>query len=109
LAGADIADPVRSAFGETTEAWHTARYACPDVLVVADDADAINRGEFELVLGELHLAVNTLGASLFVNQHPDGGELLALTDLDNPRPRLMPLQPKEPAQDHGRCASCSVK
>jgi hypothetical protein len=96
LTSEDIAGRVRSAFGETTRVWHTARYACPDVLVVADDAEAIDRGEFELVLGELHLAINTLGASLFVNQHPDGkAPLLALTDADHPRPRLMPLQPKE--------------
>ncbi|WP_405150341.1 lantibiotic dehydratase family protein [Sphaerisporangium sp. NBC_01403] len=95
LTRADIADRVREAFGEPAEGWATARYACPDVLVVADDADAVNRGEFELALGELHLAINTLGASLFVNQHPDREELIELTDLDHPGPRLMPLQPKE--------------
>ncbi|MFC4590843.1 lantibiotic dehydratase family protein [Sphaerisporangium corydalis] len=96
LTRADIAGRVREAFGEPAdEGWATARYACPDVLVVADDAEAVNRGEFELALGELHLAINTLGASLFVNQHPDRDELIGLTDLDHPGPRLMPLQPKE--------------
>ncbi|MGH3380986.1 MAG: lantibiotic dehydratase [Actinoallomurus sp.] len=96
LTSADIADRVREEFGESDGVrWSTARYACPDVLVVADDADAVNRGEFELALGELHTAVNTLGASLFVNQHPEREGLLTLTDLDHPRPRLMPLQPKE--------------
>src|SRR5260370_31444315 len=62
---------------------------------MADDMESVNRGEFELVLGEMHLAINTLGASLFVNQHPRGEELLALTSLDHTGPRLMPLQPKE--------------
>ena len=95
LTGEQIADRVRDAFGSPGGGWSTARYACPDMLVVADDADAVDRGEFELVLGELHVAINTLGASLFVHQHPDREELLGLTDLDHPRPRMMPLQPKE--------------
>ncbi|WP_345025797.1 lantibiotic dehydratase, partial [Streptomyces sedi] len=77
--------------------WPNARYASPDVLVVAESEEAVNRGEFELVLGELHLATNSLGASLFVNQHPDPDELLAETDRDFPAPRLMPLLPKEHA------------
>jgi hypothetical protein len=95
LTSAEIAGRVRAAFGEPVQRWATGRYACPDMLVVADDADAMDRGEFELVLGELHLAINTLGASLFVNQHPRREELLALTSVDHTGPRLMPLQPKE--------------
>lgn len=98
LTSEEIAGRVREAFGESSGGWATARYACPDMLVVADDADAVNRGEFELVLGELHVAINTLGASLFVNQHPAREELIRLTDLAHPRPRLMPLQPKEHRQ-----------
>ncbi|MET7678407.1 lantibiotic dehydratase [Streptomyces seoulensis] len=41
------------------------------------------------------MAINTLGASLFVHQHPSPDELFAQTGLDHPRPRLMPLLPKE--------------
>jgi hypothetical protein len=44
------------------------------------------------------MAINTLGASLFVNQHPAKEELARLTDLAHPRPRMMPLQPKEHRQ-----------
>ncbi|MFI7673275.1 lantibiotic dehydratase [Actinophytocola sp. NPDC049390] len=94
LTSAEIADRVREAFGETGHQWSTARYACPDMLVVADDADAVNRGDYELAIGEMHIAMNTLGASLFVHQHPDRAELLSLIDADHPTPRLMPLQPK---------------
>jgi hypothetical protein len=92
---AEIADQVRACFGEPVPRWATGRYACPDLLVVADSAGALDRGEFELVLGELHLAINTVGASLFVNQHPHQEELLSLTSVDHTGPRLMPLQPKE--------------
>ncbi|MFE1963386.1 lantibiotic dehydratase [Streptomyces sp. NPDC059479] len=95
LSSADIADQVQEAFGEPGRGWSLARYISPDVMVIADDLDAVERGEFELVLGELHVAMNTLGASLFVHQHPDMQELIDETTTDFPGPRLMPMLPKE--------------
>ncbi len=64
-------------------------------MMAADGPEAAARGDLTLVLGELHLAANTLGASLFTHQHPDVDELFTLTDQDHPGPRLMPLIPKE--------------
>ncbi|NMO32347.1 lantibiotic dehydratase [Streptomyces sp. GMY01] len=95
VAAADIAGAVRVAFGKRPAGWTAARYLSPDVMLAADGPQAVERGEFELVLGELHVAINTLGASLFVHQHPAPAELFAQTGLDHPRPRLMPLLPKE--------------
>ncbi|MFF3755469.1 lantibiotic dehydratase, partial [Streptomyces sp. NPDC002018] len=95
LSSADIADQVQEAFGEPGRGWSLARYISPDVMIIADDLDAVERGEFELVLGELHVAMNTLGASLFVHQHPDIQELIDETTTDFPGPRLMPMLPKE--------------
>ncbi|MFE9426953.1 lantibiotic dehydratase [Kitasatospora sp. NPDC006697] len=95
LASADIAEAVRSAFDERSAGWSAARYLSPDVMLAAEGPQAVERGEFQLVIGELHVAINTLGASLFVHQHPDPAALFAQTDRDHPRPRLMPLLPKE--------------
>ncbi|NED33763.1 lantibiotic dehydratase, partial [Streptomyces sp. SID8499] len=95
VAAADIAGAVRAAFDKRPAGWTAARYLSPDVMLAADGPQAVERGEFELVLGELHVAINTLGASLFVHQHPAPAELFAQTGLDHPRPRLMPLLPKE--------------
>ncbi|MYZ40042.1 lantibiotic dehydratase, partial [Streptomyces sp. SID4917] len=95
VSGTEIADRIEEAFGGTGTGWTAARYLSPDVMVAAADTEALERGEFELVLGELHLATNTLGASLFVHQHPDSRELFARTSRDHPEPRLMPLLPKE--------------
>ncbi|MFJ6729845.1 lantibiotic dehydratase [Streptomyces sp. NPDC091281] len=92
---ADIEAAVRREFGERGGGWTAARHLSPDVMIVADGAEAVARGDFTLVLGELHLASNTLGASLFTHQHPDVAELFVLTDRDHPAPRLMPLLPKE--------------
>jgi hypothetical protein len=95
LHSADIAEQVAAEFGEPGESWWLGRYFSPDLLIVAQDADAVARGEYELVVGELHTALNTVSASLFVMQHPDISELLAETTIDFPEPRLTPMLPKE--------------
>ncbi|MEU9731453.1 lantibiotic dehydratase [Streptomyces sp. NPDC048002] len=95
LTTAELADRVRAEFDEPGDGWSLARYISPDVLVVADDEAALARGDVELVLGEMHCALNTMGASLFVHQHPDRGELLAETTRDFPAPRLLPMLAKE--------------
>ncbi|MFH0240929.1 lantibiotic dehydratase [Streptomyces sp. HK10] len=95
LAGEDIAARVREEFGEPGAGWSLARYVSPDVLILAEDREALGRGDFELVLGEMHCALNTMGASLFVHQHPDPAELVAETTRDFPGPRLLPMLAKE--------------
>ncbi|MEU8265195.1 lantibiotic dehydratase [Micromonospora sp. NPDC048999] len=95
LAWSDIAGEVEAAFGEADPGWGLARYVSPDVIISAPSTDAVERGDFELVLGELHLALNTIGASLFVRQHPDPAALLAETTRDFPDPRILPMLPKE--------------
>ncbi|MFI5980722.1 lantibiotic dehydratase [Streptomyces sp. NPDC051555] len=92
---ADIAERVRAEFEEPGAGWSLARYFSPDVLVLAEDAAAVGRGDFALVLGEMHSALNTMGASLFVHQHPDREQLIAETTRDFPDPRLLPMLPKE--------------
>ncbi|MFE9426957.1 lantibiotic dehydratase [Kitasatospora sp. NPDC006697] len=92
---ADIAEQVHKAFGEPGAGWSLSRYTSPDVMLIAEDLEAVERGEFSLVLGELHVAMNTLGASLFVSQHPDRAELIEETSADFPDPRLVPMLPKE--------------
>ncbi|NRN70377.1 Lantibiotic dehydratase [Kibdelosporangium sp. 4NS15] len=82
----DIAGRVRAEFAAPGAGWTAARYSSPDVLMT---------GSGDLVLGELHVATNTLGASLFVNQHESPASLLAETSRDHPGPRLMPLLAKE--------------
>ncbi|NKI45262.1 lantibiotic dehydratase [Streptomyces physcomitrii] len=95
LTTADLADRVREEFAEPGDGWSLARYFSPDILVVADDEAALARGDVDLVLGEMHCALNTMGASLFVHQHPDRDELLAETTRDFPGPRLLPMLAKE--------------
>jgi lantibiotic biosynthesis dehydratase-like protein len=71
------------------------RYHSPDVMIAADDLAAIERGDYQLVLGELHMALNTLSGSLFFAQHPCPEEILKATALDHPEPRILPTAPKQ--------------
>jgi hypothetical protein len=92
---AELEASIRAAFGHPSPGWTMARYLSPDVFLVAEDEAALRHGDVDLVLGELHVASNTLGASLYVHQHPNPAELLALTGRDHPVPRLLPVLAKE--------------
>jgi lantibiotic biosynthesis dehydratase-like protein len=93
---ADLLRPaVRDRFDVATSGWASARYISPDLMLAAEDTDAIRRGDFEVVLGELHLAIISYGHNCFVTQHPEPGRLLAAIDADHSGPRLIPAPPKE--------------
>ncbi|GGR58130.1 MULTISPECIES: hypothetical protein [Streptomyces] len=47
----------------------------------------------QLVIGELHIAMNAIGQSLFVHQHPHQGQSTEETSHDVPGPRLLPTLP----------------
>jgi hypothetical protein len=90
----ELRPKVRAEFGGARAGWRLARYHSPDVMIAAESAEAIERGDFKLVLGEIHLGTNTLRASLFVNQHPQPEELFRAVNSDFPEPRLVPVMPK---------------
>ena len=66
---------VRRVFGDPEPAWQLTRHFSPDVMIAARDVDAIQRGEYLAVLGEVHNG-NTIFSSCFVAQHPDVGSLM---------------------------------
>jgi len=92
-----LRERVEALFDAPDPGWPGARHASPDVLVAAADVDAIRRGDFELVLGELHLALIAYGHHCFVTQHPAPEELFLCLDRDLP-PRLLPVLPHEDAE-----------
>jgi Lantibiotic dehydratase, N terminus len=87
--------PVRKRFYAPHPGWLGARYLSPDVMLVASGSDAIARGDFELVLGELHLSMVSYRHHCLAGQHPDQGRLFQYLDADCPRPRLLPALPKD--------------
>ena len=85
---------VLAAFKAPRPGWRAACYHSPDVMIAAQSVEAINRGDYQLVMGEIHLSLNTMNASLRVSQSPRPDELIRALDLDLPEPRLVPVNPK---------------
>lgn len=85
---------VEAAFGAPGPGWSHARYHSPDVMIAASSPDAVRRGDFHLVIGEVHLGVNCLNGSLFIGQHPRPEEVHAAITSDFKKPRVVPVPPK---------------
>jgi hypothetical protein len=77
-------------------AWSGARQHSPDIMIAAASPDDVQRGDFLLVLGEIHLTANTLDQRLFVEQHPDPARLIAAERADRGPRRVVAI----PAKDH---------
>ncbi len=82
------------AFDAPGPGWTIARHHSPDVLLAARGPEAVRRGDFQFVLGELHLGTNTLSTNLFVGQHPSPADLFAAMERDLPEPCVFPTLPK---------------
>lgn len=87
-----IADAVAAAFPTDGAAWRSARHLSPDLLVAARDADALARGDFTAVLGELH-AINTMSVWCSHMLHDDPEELTRAMDVDFDAPLVHLTQP----------------
>jgi hypothetical protein len=66
---AEFAARMQRAFGALEPTVARARYVSPDLMVAAESAEALRRGEFYGVLGEVH-GTNSLLASPLLSQHP---------------------------------------
>ncbi|HKP10965.1 MAG TPA: lantibiotic dehydratase, partial [Blastocatellia bacterium] len=95
---------VEEAFASPGPGWPFAKYHSPDVMIAAKDEAALKRGDYRLVLGELHVAINTLTWALFLGQHADPRVLMKHAEDDFPEPHLVPLMPKnyQVASNSGR-------
>ena len=89
-----IAAAVAQEFDGAVAPWRTAIHHSPDIMIAAQDPDAVARGDFLLVLGELHLAVNCLDNRFFVEHHDDPGRLLAAAEADFHGERIYAALPK---------------
>jgi hypothetical protein len=79
---AALADAVRRSFAAPAPGWPAARHHSPDVMIAAAGPDALARGDYAIVIGELHTGFNTVAEPLFIKQHPSPGELIAARDAD---------------------------
>jgi hypothetical protein len=89
----ELAAAVRQEFDCSVPGWTAARYHSPDLLFTTPSATA-PPGTTEVVLGELHVAVNTLDNRALVQQHDEPERLLMQVAADGVGPRVIPVLPK---------------
>jgi len=94
-ASTELSRDITQLFNAPHSGWDAARYCSPDILVDAATIQDIREDNFQLIVGELHVALNALRHSCLVQQHPDSASLFALLDRDFPEPRLLPMLPKD--------------
>jgi hypothetical protein len=82
-------------------AWGAARQHSPDIMIAAASPREVQHGNFLLVLGELHIALNTLSGRLWAEQHPDPARLIAAEQADRGPQRIVAI----PAKDHPNVTS----
>jgi hypothetical protein len=71
----DLAGRARELFPAEQAGWPSARLHNPDMQLVARSVEAIDRGDFLLVLGELHPAAVAYDTAVFTPFHPDPAAL----------------------------------
>jgi hypothetical protein len=85
---------VDEAFPASSCGWELARYNSPDVMIASRSVEAIREGDYSLVLGELHMALNTLRAQCIASQHPSPEEMIQAMEIDMPSVQVVPVAPR---------------
>lgn len=75
--------------------WQTACYQNPDVMVAAQSPEAIRQGDYLIVLGELHMGINTLTSACFFHRHPHPEQVHKMVQADCPNPTVLPVASRD--------------
>ena len=73
--------------------WSAARLHSPDLQISATGPDALERGEYHVVLGEMHTAWASFDNEVFTLAHPDVERLRTALAEDLGQRRVRPLYP----------------
>ncbi|WP_433260476.1 lantibiotic dehydratase [Actinosynnema sp. CS-041913] len=101
---AELAPAAAAAFPADRPGWSAGRLHSPDLQICAPDVDAINRGDYLVVLGELHTAWPTFDCAVFTRWHPDPAALSRALAADLGEHRIRPLYPTDWPRYSGRVA-----
>lgn len=91
----ELTDAVNEEFFADVPGWSVAKYNSPDIMISARDTDHIEKGDFQYILGELHVGVNTLMNTMFLRVHENPAQILECLFKDFPHPRFIIVPPKE--------------
>ncbi|HET8657384.1 MAG TPA: lantibiotic dehydratase [Micromonosporaceae bacterium] len=102
VAAADVAAAAGEVFAADRPGWAAARLHSPDLHVCAPDEAALRRGDFTVVLGEMHSAWATFDCGVFLWPRPDLPALRDALRADLGAGRMMPLFPDDFPRQSGR-------
>jgi hypothetical protein len=94
VAAKEISARVRAAFPAVFPRWSAAVHHSPDIMIAAAPGDSGSK-DFVVVLGEVHVATNTLRARPLIEIHHNPSELMAAEDGDHGRRRIFVVPSKD--------------
>jgi hypothetical protein len=97
-----LAPLVAAEFPADRPGWSAGRIHSPDLQLCAESPEALARGEFLAVLGELHAAYPTFNAELFTHLHPDVEALRRALAADLGPHVVRPVYPPDHPRTGGR-------
>jgi hypothetical protein len=83
-----LTERAKAIFADARPAWPRAVFHGPDVQIAARDVDALNRGEFQIVVGDFHPGAAPVGLGVFVTTHPDPEQVRRFIAAHYREPRL---------------------
>lgn len=90
----ELYEAVKRVFASPAPGWGGACHHSPDFMIAASDPEAVRRGDYVFVLGELHVGFNTLNTPVFSARHPRPEEIYDAIDADLPHPQLLLVVPR---------------
>ncbi|WP_338028155.1 lantibiotic dehydratase [Actinocatenispora thailandica] len=101
---AELAPAVAAAFPAERPGWSAGFVHSPDLQLCATDVAALRRGDYQVVLGEMHVAWPTFDCAVFTEWHPDADRLRAALAADLGPGRVRLLYPPDWPRHTGRVA-----
>jgi hypothetical protein len=95
ISAADLQAAWAEAFAAPGPGWSTARMHNPDIMLATRDLGSVDGGDFQWVLGEVHVAINPLDFRMFVLNQRTPGLIERLLDETITGPRYLPAFSKQ--------------
>jgi hypothetical protein len=95
ITSTDVKDRALACFAAPGPGWPSARHHSPDLLIAARGVDRIERGEYLVVLGELHVGLATIANPAVLAHCPWREEIVRRWDDDLAEPLLWPVWSKK--------------
>jgi Lantibiotic dehydratase, N terminus len=90
----ELRGPVEREFAAPHPGWPSARHHSPDLMICARDEQALRDGSYLVVLGEVHVGMNTACVQVALEQHTEPAVLIAAREADLPEPGIAPVWSK---------------